>query len=317
MTPCADQEGENTMTKTITIDPHSRITDRIIAELEQGIRPWTKPWSMDKLGGRVTRPLRATGEPYRGINVLLLWLEAIASGYASPTWMTYRQAQALGAQVRKGEKGAPIVYYGSSSKTRTDEQSGEEREAGFRFLKSYTVFNAEQIEGLPERYTLTEAPAPVLPGIERDARAEAFFASIPAAVRHGGDRACYMISEDRIQLPPFEAFGDSHSYYTTRGHETVHWTRHATRLDRSFGRKSWGDEGYAREELVAEIGAAFLAADLGLALEPRADYASYIASWLEVLRNDKRAIVQAAAHAERAVAYLHHLATPAAMQEAA
>ncbi len=306
------------MTKTAsTLDPHSRITDRILAELEQGIRPWTKPWSMDKLGGRVTRPLRATGEPYRGINVLLLWLEAIAFGYASPTWMTYRQAQALGGQVRKGEKGAPIVYYGSSSKTRTDEQSGEEREEGFRFLKSYTVFNAEQIVGLPERFAAIEAPAPVLPGIERDARAEAFFASIPAEVRHGGNRACYMIGEDRIQLPPFAAFEDSHGYYTTRGHETVHWTRHPTRLDRSFGRKSWGDEGYAREELVAEIGAAFLAADLGLALEPRADHASYIASWLQVIRNDKRAIVQAAAHAERAVAYLHQLATPADMQEAA
>lgn len=305
------------MTKTTTIDPHSRITDRIIAELEQGIRPWAKPWSMDNLAGRVTRPLRATGEPYRGINVLLLWLEAIASGYASPTWMTYRQAQALGAQVRKGEKGAPVVYYGSSSKTRTDEQSGEEREEGFRFLKSYTVFNAEQIEGLPERFAAIDAPAPVLAGIERDALAEAFFASIPAEVCHGGDRACYMIGEDCIQLPPFEAFVDSHSYYTTRGHETVHWTRHATRLDRSFGRISWGDEGYAREELVAEIGAAFLAADLGLALEPRAGHASYIASWLKVLRNDKRAIVQAAAHAERAVAYLHQLATPADMQEAA
>ncbi|MGQ3231277.1 MAG: ArdC family protein [Blastomonas fulva] len=305
------------MTKTAILDPHSRITGRIIAELEQGIRPWTKPWSMDKLAGRVTRPLRATGEPYRGINVLLLWLEAIASGYASSTWMTYRQAQALGAQVRKGEKGAPIVYYGSSSKTRTDEQSGEEREEGFRFLKSYTVFNAEQIEGLPERFAAIEAPAPVLSGIERDAHAEAFFAGIPAEVRHGGDRACYMIGEDRIQLPSFEAFEDSHSYYTTRGHETVHWTCHATRLNRSFGRKSWGDEGYAREELVAEIGAAFLAADLGLALEPRADHANYISSWLQVLRNDKRAIVQAAAHAERAVAYLHQLATPADMQEAA
>ncbi|WP_116970753.1 ArdC-like ssDNA-binding domain-containing protein [Blastomonas sp. UPD001] len=161
------------MTKTATIDPHSRITDRIIAQLEQGIRPWAKPWSIDRLGGRVTRPLRATGEPYRGINVLLLWLEAIASGYASPTWMTYRQAQALGAQVRKGEKGAPIVYYGSSSKTRTDEQSGEEREEGFRFLKSYTVFNAEQIEGLPERFATIEAATPVLSGIERDERAEA------------------------------------------------------------------------------------------------------------------------------------------------
>lgn len=297
-------------------DPHTRITDRILAELEQGVRPWLKPWSSDALAGRVTRPLRATGEPYRGINVILLWMEAVASGYASPTWMTYRQAQALGAQVRKGERGAPVVYYGSSTSTKQEEHTGEEREEGFRFLKSYTVFNIEQIEGLPDRY----APQPIdppAPAFERIERAEAFFATIPADVRHGGNRAFYSLTDDRIQLPPFEAFHDAEGYYATRGHETIHWTRHESRLDRSFGRKTWGDEGYAREELVAELGAAFLAADLGLALTPRPDHAAYIASWIQVLQNDKRAIVQAAAHAERAVAYLHQTANPQAMQEAA
>lgn len=296
-------------------DPHSRITGRILAELEQGTRPWLKPWSGgDMAASGQTRPLRATGQPYRGINVLLLWIEAQASGFVSPSWMTYKQAQALGAQVRKGEHGATVVYYGDSTKTVHDDASGEDREQGFRFLKTYTVFNVAQIDGLPERYH--GIPEPALE-VERIAAAEAFFASIPATVNHGGDKAYYMPSADRIQLPPFVAFHDAHGYYATRGHETVHWTRHESRLDRGFGREKWGDAGYAREELVAELGAAFLAADLGLAIEPRPDHASYIASWIKVLQNESRAIVLAATHAERAVAYLHQLAHPEAIREAA
>ena len=292
------------MTKhTVSQDPHSRITDRILAELEQGTRPWLKPWSGGDMAtsGR-NRPLRATGQPYRGINVLLLWIEAHASGYVSPSWMTYKQAQALGAQVRKGERGATVVYYGDSRKTVHDDASDEDREKAFRFLKTYTVFNVAQIDGLPERFHAVPEPTPE---VERIEAAEAFFARIPAIVNHGGDKAYYIPSADRIQLPPFAAFHDAHGYYATRGHETCHWTRHESRLDRNFGREKWGDEGYAREELVAELGAAFLAADLGLAIEPRPDHASYIASWIKVLQNDSRAIVQAAAHAERAVAYLH------------
>lgn len=300
------------MSKPTFTDPHDCITGRILAELEQGTRPWLKPWSGgDMAASRGVRPLRATGEPYRGINVLLLWLEAEAAGYVSPSWMTYRQAQALGAQVRKGESGATVVYYGESSKAAKDEATGQDKEQGFRFLKTYTVFNVAQIEGLSDRFHAVPEP---LPEVERIEAAEAFFQRIPATVNHGGDRACYMPGADRIQLPPFAAFHDAHGYYTTRGHETVHWTSHMSRLDRSFGRERWGDEGYAREELVAELGAAFLAADLGLCIEPRPDHASYIASWIKVLQNDKRAIVQAAAHAERAVAYLHNAA---AMAEAA
>jgi len=296
-------------------DPHSRITDRILAELEQGARPWIRPWSGgDMAASGQTRPLRATGQPYRGINVLLLWIEAQASGFVSPSWMTYKQAQALGAQVRKGERGATVVYYGDSSRTVHDEASGEEREKAFRFLKTYTVFNVAQIDGLHEQFHIVPKPSPE---IERIKAAEDFFARIPAAVNHGGDKAYYIPSADRIQLPPFAAFHDAHGYYATRGHETCHWTRHNSRLDRSFGREKWGDEGYAREELVAELGAAFLAADLGLAVEPRPDHASYIASWVRVLQNDSRAIVQAAAHAERAVAYLHQLANPDEEKEAA
>lgn len=296
-------------------DAHRRITDRILTELKQGTRPWLKPWSGGDLAGSGrSRPLRATGQPYRGINVLLLWIEAQAYGYVSPSWMTYKQAQALGAQVRKGERGATVVYYGDSSKTVHDEASGEDRDQAFRFLKTYTVFNVVQIDALPERFYIVPESAPE---VERIAAADAFFARIPATVNHGGDKAYYMPSADRIQLPPFAAFHDAHGYYTTRGHETVHWTRHESRLDRSFGREKWGDEGYAREELVAELGAAFLAAGLGLSIEPRPDHASYVASWIKVLQNDTRAIVQAAAHAERAVAYLHQLANPEAIKEAA
>jgi antirestriction protein ArdC len=312
MARCADWKGVTAMTRQ---DPHSRITNRILAELEQGTRPWLKPWSGgDMATPGQTRPLRATGQSYRGINVLLLWIEAQASGLVAPSWITYKQAHALGAQVRKGEHGATVVYYGDSTKTVHDDASGEDREQGFRFLKTYTVFNVAQIDGLPERFHIMPKPAPEA---ERIAAAEAFFASIPATVNHGGDRAYYVPSADRIQLPPFAAFHDAHGYYATRGHETVHWTRHESRLDRSFGREKWGNADYAREELCAELGAAFLAADLGLCIDPRPDHASYIASWIKVLQNDTRAIVQAAAHAERAVAYLHQLARSEAIKEAA
>ncbi len=196
-----------------------------------------------------------------------------------------------------------------------DEETGENRKQAFRFLKTYTVFNFAQIDGLPERFHVVPERAPE---VERIEAAEAlFFASIPATLNHGGNQAYYLPSADCIQLPPFAAFHDAHGYYTTRGHETVHWTRHESRLDRSFGQEKWGDEGYAREELVAELGAAFLAADLDLAIEPRSDHASYIASWIKVLQNDTRAIVQAAAHAERAVAYLHQLANREEVRETA
>jgi len=299
-----------TADRTTAVDPYARITGRILEQLREGVRPWTKPWSVEGLAGRVTRPLRATGEAYQGINVLLLWMEAAAAGHPSPTWMTYKQAQALGGQVRKGEKGASVVYYGEAAKRRDGDESrpeGDDESQAIRFLKTYTVFNVGQIDALPERFNPAPAGTPPLPGPERIDHAEAFFAAIGAEVRHGGAQAYYAIGEDRIQLPPLEAFTDAEGYYATRGHETVHWTRHPSRLDREFGRKRFGDEGYAREELVAELGSAFLSADLGLTLEPREDHAAYLAGWISVLENDKRAIVSAAAHAERAVKFLHGL----------
>jgi len=172
-------------------------------------------------------------------------------------------------------------------------------------MKGYSVFNAEQIEGLPTHYY--QLAEPVLDPVQRIDHAENFFGATGAAIRHGGNQAYYTVGADYIQMPPFEAFRDAESYYATLSHETTHWTRHPSRLDRDFGRKRFGDEGYAAEELVAELGSAFLSADLSLTPEVRDDDTAYIASWLKVLRDDKRAIFTAAAHAQRAVDFLHGL----------
>lgn len=175
-------------------------------------------------------------------------------------------------------------------------------------MKDYTVFNVEQVEGLPAQYYIK--PEPRFSPIQRVEHAETFFGSLQADIRHGGTRAYYAQEPDYIQMPPFEAFTDAGSYYATLAHESAHWTKHPSRLAREFGRKKWGDEGYAEEELVAELGAAFLCADLELSLTPREDHASYIAHWLTVLKNDKRAIFRAATHAQRAADFLHRQQQP-------
>jgi antirestriction protein ArdC len=295
-------------------DVYQRITNRIVAELEQGTRPWLKPWNAEHAAGRITRPLRHNGQPYSGINVLMLWSEAVAKGYAAPIWMTFKQAQELGAHVRKGEHGSLVVYADRFTKTETDNATGQDVERQIPFMKGYTVFNVEQIEGLPAHYHATAAP--VLDPVQRNTQAEAFFAALAADIRHGGNMAFYAIGSDHVQMPPFESFRDAESYYATLAHECTHWTRHEKRLARDFGRKRFGDEGYAVEELVAELGSAFLCADLGLTPEPRADHAAYIASWLKVLKDDKRAIFTAASHAQRAADYLNGL-QPARQEEAA
>ncbi len=286
-------------------DIYERITAAIVAELEKGVRPWMKPWSAEHAAGRITRPLRHNGTPYNGINVVMLWSAAAAQGFAAPIWMTFRQAQELGAHVRKGEKGNLVVFASKITRTETDEGTGAEQERDIPFLKGYTVFNVEQIEGLPAHFHAMAEPQ--LDPVQRIAQADGFFAATGADIRHGGDRAFYSVTDDRVQMPPFEVFRDAESYYATLAHECTHWTRHPSRLAREFGRKRWGDEGYAMEELVAELGSAFLCADLGLALEPRPDHAAYIESWLKVLKNDKRAVISAASYAQRAVDHLASL----------
>jgi antirestriction protein ArdC len=284
-------------------DVYTRVTDHIIADLEQGVRPWMKPWNVDDPATRITRPLRHNASPYRGINILLLWGEAMAKSYASPMWMTYKQAAGFGANVRKGEQGSMVVFADRFTKTGTDDQ-GEEIEEDIPFMKAYTVFNVEQIDQLPTHYYAK--PEPKAESLQLIASAEAFFAATGATFRHGGSKAYYAPGPDLVQLPSPEAFNDAESYAATKAHELTHWTAHPSRLVRVLG-KRFGDNAYAAEELIAELGAAFLCADLGITPEPREDHAAYLAHWLKVLRQDKRAIFTAAAHAQRAVDYLHSL----------
>lgn len=283
-------------------DIYSQVTDKIIADLEQGELTWLKPWSAGNMDGQIIRPLRHNGIAYSGINVLMLWGAALEARYNSPYWLTFKQAQELGAHVRKGERGNPVVYANTITKTE-EGTDGSEEERTIPFMKAYSVFNVEQIDGLPERYYAK--PEPVINPAQRIENADGFFAATGADVRHGGNQAYYSGGSDHVQMPPFECFRSPESYYATLAHELTHWTKHKSRLDREFGRKKWGDEAYAREELVAELGAAFLCADLALTPEPGTDHAAYIQSWLKVLKGDKRAIFAAAAHAQRAADFLH------------
>jgi antirestriction protein ArdC len=280
-----------------------RVTQAIIAELEKGTMPWTRPWS--GAGGPVM-PRRHSGVRYRGINILILWGRAEEAGYSSPYWMTFKQALEYGGNVRKGEKGAQIVYTNRVIKSETNE-AGEDVERSFGFLKSYTVFNAEQIENLPGKFVKTNREPAVVPD-EKDWNSHGdalkWFEAIPAEILHRGDKAFYSPSLDRIELPDRDKFHSAQAYLSTRAHETCHWTSHPSRLARDFGTVRWGDEGYSMEELVAELGAAFTMAELGLIPAIREDHAPYIAHWLTVLKRDDKAILTAAAKASDALEFM-------------
>ena len=281
------------------------ITAAIIAELEKGVMPWSKPWAGS--GGPVM-PRRHTGARYRGINILILWHATEAAGYRSPHWMTFKQALEYGGCVKKGERSTQIVYADRVTKTETNE-SGENVERNFSFLKAYSVFNAEQIDRLPARFALpAPAPAHVEGGEPKDwaayAPSTAWFEAIPAEVIHRGERAVYIPSQDRIELPERDVFFSAEAYFSTRAHETVHWTKSEGRLARNFGAARFGDEGYAMEELVAELGAAFIMAEIGHQPAIREDHAPYIAVWLKALKRDRKAILTAAAKASDALDYL-------------
>lgn len=285
-------------------DIYARITERIVADLEKGVRPWVQPWSSGNTNGRITRPLRHNGESYTGMNVLLLWSEGLVRGFNSPIWMTFRQSIELGAHVRKGETGSTVIYASRFTKIETDEHGGEV-ERDIPFLKTYSVFNVEQITGLPEHFY--HRPMPILDPVARIEHADRFFANTGSVIRHGGSRAFYSPSSDHIQLPIFESFRDAASYVAVSAHEHIHWT--ASRVGRDLSRYAKDRSERACEELLAEIGAALVCADLGIVpeLEPRPDHAAYVESWIKVLSDDRRAIFSAAAHAQRAVAYLHSL----------
>jgi antirestriction protein ArdC len=280
------------------MDVYEKVTQAVVRLLERGVKPWTQPWSA---AGGGALPLRHNGQGYRGINVLILWGQAQEAGYGSPYWMTYRQAQLEGGQVRKGERSTQVVYYGTSAKD-AEPAEGEDGPKLFRFIRTFNVFNAEQIDGLSERFY--GRPVVATPAADRIPALEAFVAKTGAEIHTGGGRAFYRIDQDFIQTPEIAAFRDAEQFYATLNHELTHWTRHSSRLDRDMGCKTWGDAGYAAEELVAELGAAFLGAELGLRPDHIEDHAAYIASWLKVLQDDRRFIFTAAAKAQQAADYL-------------
>lgn len=278
---------------------YSEITDAIVTALEKGVRPWEQCYRLDM-------PLRATGETYKGINVLRLWLQSVDKGYKSPTWMTFRQAKELGANVSRGEKGTRVVYY-KTMKREDPEQ--DNKVISIPMLKSYIVFNLDQIENLPEDYVVTEEVEK--PSIEA---AEQFFSALPVTVECTTGVPCFVPYADVVRMPEISRFSSSEQYYGTFGHECIHWTGHKTRLHR-LAEKS--KKGYAFEELVAEIGSAFLLPQMGI--EPLIDdeHAPYISGFLKLLKDDPKAIFKAASQAQKAADYLLTLAEADQVREAA
>ena len=283
------------------ISPAKIITDAIIARLEAGVSPWRKPWAANTMP--VSRPLRACGTPYRGINVLWLWAVAENRGYTNPLWMTYQQAQSCGGQVRKGERGSVAVFYKSYISTQTDDSTGEESTGQRRVLKAYTVFNVEQIDNLPERFALPTSSSRNIGDDAHRAEIDAFLAASGARIVHGGDVACYRPVADLINLPHSADFHTYADYGATAAHELAHWTGHPSRLNRDLQNR-FGSDKYAAEELIAEFASALIGADLGLPVTHLDSHASYIGHWLKILRSDDRALLHAAARAEDAAGYL-------------
>jgi antirestriction protein ArdC len=295
---------KSAQTDTSRTDVYTRVTDSILSQLEQGVRPWMKPWQAGHSAGHVSKPLRANGQQYNGINILMLWTQAMISGFEAPIWMTYKQAQELGGNVKKGEKGSLVVYANTFRKEEANDQ-GETVERDIPFMKGYTVFNVEQVEGLPAHFYAKNQPE-VLNTTERLQAVEIFVQNTQAIIQHGGASAFFSPSKDLIQMPPYAQFTSREGYYATLVHELTHWSGAKSRLNRDMSGR-FKTAAYAAEELIAEMGAAFLCADLGITPEIREDHAAYLQSWLGVLKGDKKAIFTAAAHAQRAVDYLHSL----------
>lgn len=277
-------------------DIYANVTNSIIAALEQGTPPWVRPWqdSGDAIPSNIV-----TGKPYRGINVLMLYVEATSKNYTDNRWLTFKQAGDIGARIRKGEHGTQIVFYRMREIKDAKSDVADADAADTRsipLLRTYTVFNASQLESVPDRFAI----CPVL-AWQPVEEAEQVLIKTGAVICHGGNRAFYRPSDDIIQLPPSASFEKPEDYYATALHELCHWTGHPHRLNRVLtGRRDI--EAYAYEELVAEIGAAFLCAYSRLSA--RLEHASYISTWLDALRRDKRLIFVAAGAAQKAADFV-------------
>lgn len=296
---CAGQDRANL---------YDEITERIIAELEAGCVPWVQPWGTATANAPLAMPKNAsTNRQYSGINILILWGAVIERGFAGHGWLTFRQALSLGGHVRKGERGTTVLYadrFVPNDEKRRAEQTGEDAQA-IPFLKRFTVFNTDQCDGLPEEVAALAVPPP--PG-QIEPRAEALIAATRADFRIGGARAYYNTTGDFVQVPPPAAYFEPINWHRTAFHELGHWTGQASRLNRDHS-GSYGSKSYAREELVAEMAGAFVCASLGIV--PTVRHADYIGSWLEVLREDNRAVVRAASAASKASDFLLAFLPPA------
>lgn len=268
------------------------VTNSIIEQLEKGAIPWVKPWKADSSADKNL----VSQKPYQGINRLILGLSGVVNGYCVPVWASYKQWESIGGQVRKGEKGTRIVFFSKVDKE--NKQTGDKE--SYSVLKAYWVFNASQIEGID--IVPAETVEKPFSAIEL---AETRIVKTGAALSHGGDAAFYAPSVDRIQLPNKGTFNSEANYYATAFHELVHWTGAKHRLDRNLEKGRFGNPAYAFEELVAEMGAAFLCQDYGIQGELR--HAGYIQSWLKALRDDSKAVFKAAALAQKAADYLNQL----------
>jgi len=270
---------------------YEEITNKIIEQLEQGAIPWVKPWRVDSSADKNV----LTQKPYQGINRIILGMSSIISGFNTPVWASYKQWSSLGANVKKGEKGTKIVFYSPIEKE--NKQTGETEK--YAVLKAYWIFNAAQVEGIEIQPVATENRE--FNSIED---AEQRIIKTGAAIGHGGDAAFYMPSQDRIQMPNKSSFESESSYYATVFHELTHWTGSDIRLKRQL-KNRFGDSKYAFEELVAEMGAAFLCEDYKIKGELR--HAGYIQHWLRACKDDSRAIFKAAAMAQKAADYINML----------
>lgn len=280
---------------------YDEITSNIIAELEAGRLPWVKPWGSSGVSAPLSMPKNAaTGRAYSGINVLILWGAVVARGFSCQTWLTFRQALSLGGNVRKGERGTTVVYadrFVPGDEKRRARETGEDAQA-IPFLKRFTIFSTDQCEGLPEDLATAPPPVPevlILPEVEALIRASG------ADLRLGGDKAFYAPALDYVQVPRPDAYFEPINWHRTALHELGHWSGHSTRLGRDLT-GGFGSKKYAQEELVAELCAAFTCATLGIT--PTVRHADYIGSWLDVLREDNRAVVRAASAASKAADYL-------------
>lgn len=278
-------------------DVHARVTQAIAVAIEAGAGRYKMPWHHD--GSAASRPTNVVSRrPYRGGNTLLLWAMAYGAGYGSGLWGTYRQWAQLGAQVRRGEHGTCIVFWKTSRPADAEDEGDTGRGRRRLFARGYTVFNEAQVDGY------APPPVPALHEAERLARAEAFYSNLGIATEYGGNEAFYQPCTDKVVIPRFAQFRDAAGFYDTLYHEATHATAAPHRCDRDLSVR-FGSEAHAFEELVAQLGSAFVLADLGIETSPRPDHAAYVASWLRVLRNDTAAIFTASSKAQAAVDWMH------------